>query len=80
LLKHQAKERLDQIGCKFLRDALYMPALVTARFNPDLRNKYQAMIKAGKPPKVAITAIMGKILAIANALIKQNQKWTLKTA
>ena len=32
-----------QGGRKFLRDALYMPALVAARYNPDLRQKYQAM-------------------------------------
>jgi transposase len=29
-----------QGGRKFLRDALYMPALVAARHNPDFREKY----------------------------------------
>ena len=33
------------------RGALYMPALVASRFNPALRDKYQAMINAGKPAK-----------------------------
>lgn len=47
-----------QGGRKFLRDALYMPALVAARYNPDLRQKYQTMIQAGKPAKVALTALM----------------------
>ncbi len=42
-----------QGGRKFLRDALYMPALVAARFNPGLQQKYQTMIQAGKPAKVA---------------------------
>jgi transposase len=36
-----------------LRQALYMPALVAARFNPDLKAKYQALTQAGKPPKLA---------------------------
>jgi len=41
-----------QGGRKVVRDALYMPALVAMRFNPDLKAKYQAMIKAGNtnPP------------------------------
>ena len=54
-----------QGGRKVVRDALYMPALVAMRFNPDLRAKYQAMIKAGKPPKVALTALMRKLIELA---------------
>jgi transposase len=50
-----------QGGRKFLRDALYMPALVAARYNPDLQQKYQTMIQAGKPAKVVLTALMRKL-------------------
>ena len=53
-----------------LRQALYMPALVAARFNPDLKAKYQALLQAGKPPKLAITVIMRKLLLLANALLR----------
>ena len=69
-----------QGGRKHLRDALYMPALVAIRFNPDLKRKYQTMIKAGKPAKVAITAVMRKLIELANALIRSNRKWTPKLA
>lgn len=69
-----------QGGRKFLRDTLYMPALVAARFNPDLQQKYHAMTQAGKPAKVALTALMRKLIELANALIKQNRKWTPKIA
>ncbi len=69
-----------QGGRKHLRDALYMPALVATRFNPDLKRKYQAMVKAGKPKKVALTAIMRKLIELANALIKANRMWNTKTA
>lgn len=69
-----------QGGRKFLRDALYMPALVASRFNPDMRAKYEAMRNAGKPAKVAITTIMRKLVELANALIKQDRKWTPKIA
>jgi transposase len=67
-----------QGGRKVVRDALYMPALVAMRFNPDLKAKYQAMLKAGKPPKLAITALMRKLIELANALIKANRIWAHK--
>lgn len=69
-----------QGGRKFLRDALYMPALVASRFNPDLKAKYDAMRTRGKPAKVAITAIMRKLFELANALIRDDRKWTAKNA
>ena len=46
------------------------PALVAMRFNPDLRLKYQTLRDAGKPAKVAIVAIMRKLIETANALVK----------
>ena len=69
-----------QGGRKIVRDALYMPALVAMRHNPDFKAKYQAMIKAGKPPKVAITALMRKLIELANALIKADRTWVKKGA
>lgn len=65
-------------GRAHLRQALYMPALVAMRFNPDLKAKYAAMITAGKPAKVAITALMRKLVVLANALLRKDRKW-LKT-
>ena len=69
-----------QGGRKFLRDALYMPALVAARFNPDLARKYKMLTDAGKPPKVALAAIMRKLIELANTLIMHDRKWTPKRA
>jgi len=69
-----------QGGRKVVRNALYMPALVAMRFNPDLKVKYQAMIKTGKPPKVALTALMRKLIELANALIKADRNWEEKRA
>lgn len=63
-----------------LRRALYMPALVALRFNDDLARKYQALKDAGKPSKVAITAIMRKLLILANALLRDGRKWEEKGA
>jgi transposase len=65
-----------QGGRAGLRQALYMPALVAIRYNPDLKAKYEALRKAGKPAKVAIVAIMRKLLLLANALLRDNRLWT----
>lgn len=67
-------------GRKPLRDALYMPALVAMRFNPDLKSKYTALREAGKPAKVAIVTLMRKLLETANALVKADRTWTPKSA
>jgi transposase len=67
-------------GRKPLRDALYMPALVAMRFNPDLKAKYGALREAGKPAKVAIVALMRKLIETANALVKADRSWTPKPA
>jgi transposase len=67
-------------GRKPLRDALYMPALVAMRFNPDLKRKYAALRETGKPAKVAIVALMRKRLETANALVKADRLWTPKPA
>lgn len=63
-----------------VRQALYMPALVAARFNPDMKAKYLELIAAGKPAKVAITAVMRKLIVTANALLKQDRLWTRSPA
>lgn len=65
-------------GRAIVRQALYMPALVASRFNPDLKTKYENLIKTGKPTKVAITAIMRKLIVLANALLRNNRKWRPK--
>lgn len=62
-------------GRKPLRDALYMPALVAMRFNPDLKAKYTALREAGKPAKVALVALMRKLIETANALVKADRLW-----
>ena len=65
-------------GRKPLRDALYMPALIAMRFNPDLKAKYTALRTAGKPAKVAIIVLMRKLLGTANALVKADRLWAEK--
>jgi transposase len=67
-----------QGGRAHVRRALYMPALAAARFNPELNQTYKSLTARGKPPKLALTAVMRKLIVLANALIRDNRKWTPK--
>jgi transposase len=58
-----------------IRVGIYMAGMVACRFNPDLKKSYEALMAAGKPPKLAITAIMRKLLVLANALLSQDRLW-----
>lgn len=69
-----------QGGRKQVRQALNMPALVAMRFNPDLKAKYEQLVAAGKAPKQAITAVMRKLIILANALLKKGANWQIKLA
>lgn len=69
-----------QGGRKLLRDSLYMPALVAMRHNPDLKAKYTALIAAGKPAKVALIALMRKLIILVNTLIQEDRLWAKNRA
>jgi len=57
-------------GRRCVRCGLYMAALVAARHNPILRIFYQRLRTAGKPPKLALTATMRKLLIALNSSLK----------
>lgn len=57
-----------------------MPALVAMRFNPDLKQVYDRLIAKEKHAKIAITAIMRKLVVIATALLRKDRLWTPKRA
>jgi transposase len=57
-------------GRRAVRSGLYMAALVAARFNPILREFYQRLRAAGKPAKLALTAVMRKLLLVLNTALK----------
>lgn len=49
---------------------LYMAALVAARYNPVLTQFYQRLRAVGKPAKLALTAVMRKLLLVFNSALK----------
>lgn len=58
-----------------LRQALYMPALSATRFNPDLKAVYDRLRAKGKPAKLALVAVMRKLIILANVLVRDNRLW-----
>ncbi len=63
-------------GRKNLRDVAYMAALVASKWNPALKAFRDRLEAAGKKPKVAIVAVMRKLIVTLNAMIRNNQPWT----
>ena len=59
-----------------VRKALYMVAIGMARRNnAHFKAIYSKLVEAGKPKKVALVAIMRKLIVTLNAMIKNNTKW-----
>lgn len=61
-------------GRAFVRNALYMASLAASRCNPDLKAFYQRLA-ATRPKKLALTAVMRKLVVLANTLIKEDRLW-----
>jgi transposase len=62
-------------GRASVRTVLYLAAMSAARFNPVLRELYQRLRLAGKPPKLAFVAVARKLLTILNAISREKTAW-----
>jgi transposase len=62
-------------GRASVRTALYLAAMTAARFNPVLRELYERLRQAGKPPKLAFIAVARKLLTILNAIARERTEW-----
>ena len=65
-------KRCIQAGRTPLRNALYLAAVVAARYNPSFKDYYQALKDSGKPPKVALIAVARKLLIKLNSSAKNH--------
>lgn len=54
--------RISRVGNRYLRSALYMPALVASRCEPHVKAFYDDLVARGKKPKQALVAVMRKLL------------------
>jgi len=67
------KSSLSKMGNKRLRKALYMPALVAVRHNPLMKKFYEKLLQKGKTKKVALCAVMRKLLVLSYGVLKSGQ-------
>ena len=68
--------RMIRGGRVKVRRVLYMAAVVASRYNIVLKAFYTRLVAAGKPKKVALTAVMRKLVVLLNHLLK-NPTFTL---
>ena len=50
--------------------------MAARRCDPALKAFAQRLIDNGKPPKVALVAVMRKLIEAANLVLKRDQPWT----
>ena len=63
------------VGGGLVRRALYMAALSVIRTNTDLGRFYQGLRRRGKPGKVALVAVMRKLLLRLHAIARRGTPW-----
>jgi transposase len=68
-------ERHIQGGRPTVRAMLYMAAMSGVQCNPTLKAFYQRLREAGKLKKVALVAVMRKLLTILNAMLRTKTAW-----
>ncbi|MDP9314476.1 MAG: IS110 family transposase [Chloroflexota bacterium] len=69
----RGRARIGPGGNKRLRTTMYLATLNAARFNPVIRDFYERLRAAGKPPKVARCAAARKLLQIAWAVVTKRR-------
>jgi transposase len=58
-----------------VRAKLYMAALTATRCDPAMHAHYERLVQHGQPAKVALVACMRKLLAVANAVLRDGTPW-----
>ena len=62
-------------GRTAVRSALFMGAMVAARYNPTLKAFRDTLVAKGKPKLVALIATARKLLIILNAILRDAKPW-----
>jgi len=69
----EKRERISKMGNVKLRRALYMPALVAIKWEPNITAFYEHLIAQGKKPLVAVVAVMRKLLHAIYGMFKHGE-------
>jgi transposase len=67
--------RISKHGNKYIRSALYMPALVAIQYDENIAAYYQMLIAKGKKKMQALVAVMRKLLIAIWGILNNKEKW-----
>jgi len=67
--------RISKHGNKYIRAALYMPALVAIRHDPNVKAYYEKLLANGKKKMQAIVAVMRKLLLAIWGMLNAKKNW-----
>jgi transposase len=67
---------ISPMGNANVRKALWMPVIAAARCNPWLKAFYDRLIAAGKKPRVALIAVMNKLLRVIHSVARNRRPFT----
>lgn len=62
-------------GRSQIRTVMYMAMLSAIQCNPIFKARYNYLVAAGKPKKVAIVACMRKMIVILNSMVRDGAHW-----
>lgn len=71
----RGRSHLCKQGNSRVRQCLYLSALAAIRGNNQLRETYQRLLAQGKPPMVALGAIMRKLLTLMRAILISGKRY-----
>jgi len=71
----EGKTRISKKGNRYIRLALYMPALCASQHNPHLKVFYNRLTENKPVKKIAVTAVARKLLILIYTLWKNNSEF-----
>jgi transposase len=73
----KGKSKISKKGNRYIRAALYMPALCAIQHNPVLKTFYDQLVERKKIKKVGVAAVARKMLTLTYTLWKNNTEFDL---
>ena len=67
--------RISKKGNKYLRAALFMPALVAIKYSPNVKAFYEKLLGRGKEKLQAVVAVMRKLLVAIWGMFKNEENF-----
>lgn len=71
----RSNTRISKVGNRHLRAALFMPARVAVRTQPEVRAFYDKLIANGKKPLQGLVAVMRKLLHAIHGMFRTNTEF-----